>query len=232
MNVMLRLNEVVIGLNKHDNPFSLMRIKLKHNRLKAHAIALLILFTFPFSGSGMNAPEPSANKIIPDYNRHSLGFQFNPYLEKNASSELFKNYYLLMGAIRYSYQANPNTTLGAELPATHHQMGENRSYSTLGLGAFGRYWIWQMPWVRTGVEGNMFVTRRFYQWNSENQHSNSLYKKYWRQPYHFMYFVSPVVSLSKKESRWSFDLMYKFTHKQERNYWNKSVFSYRINYHF
>jgi hypothetical protein len=98
-------------------------------------------------------------------------------------------------------------------------------YRTVGLGSFGRYWFWQLTWIRTGIEGNIFVTRRFYRLDSWSQEYYSFVAEEWKQPYHFMYFVSPVVSLSKKDSRWSFDLMYKFTHKQEMNYWDKSVFS-------
>jgi hypothetical protein len=44
----------------------------------------------------------------------------------------------------------------------------------------------------------------------EYQQNNEYYQQLWKQRFHYTYFVSPVLSLSKNQSRWSFDLMYKF----------------------
>jgi hypothetical protein len=181
--------------------------------------------------AGMTYSQPlpeNENQVV--FKRHSIGFQLNPYPGRNAGSFPSFDSYVLRSTVRYDYLASPKVSLGAEISATHNQLGQDRYYSTLGLGTFSRYWFWQKPYIRAGAEGNVFITKRFYQLPDDRFYD--LYLEGFKQEYHFMYFISPVISLSKKESRWSFDLMYKFTHQIEMSYWDKSVFSYRINYHF
>jgi hypothetical protein len=138
---------------------------------------LIILILCVWAGMTYSQPLPeNENQVV--FKRHSLGFHLNPHKERLAGMPTFDRY-LIKSTLRYGYRANFNTTLGAELSATHRQMGGDRFYSTVGLGTFGRYWLWQKPWIRTGVEGNVFVTRRFYDLAGNGQ--NDMYYDYYKQ---------------------------------------------------
>ncbi|MFW5724933.1 MAG: hypothetical protein ACOCX0_00700 [Bacteroidota bacterium] len=166
--------------------------------------------------------------------KHTLGLQLNPWIGKNNPFRPDLNRFLVLGNLRYGYHILPDVVVGGELMSTYQQYSRDRYYYNIGLGAYGQYWFFQWPNIRLGVEAHVFANTRSYTLDKSNYtlYELDLFRSAWDQQYHIGYFVSPVVSLNKKQSRWSFDLMYKFTHKEIPGYWNKSVFSYRISYHF
>lgn len=211
----------------NPNPFFTMPLTSIYKHFVLLCICVISTITVVANNPDLRT-DLAANPV---QKRHSLGFQVNPCFGEFASFSPATNRYLLKSALRYTRHFSLNTTMGGELLAAHFQMGDNRYLQTLGTGAFGRYLFWQNSWLSTGIEANAFVVRSIFNDRPDTYPNHDLHMEY-DGKMHFGYFVSPVVSLKKKDSRWSFDLMYKFTTRQLPNYWDKRVFSYRINYHF
>lgn len=184
------------------------------------------------SGQGIES-SPETVSVV-QTKKHTLGLQLNPWIGKNNPFRPDLNRFLVLGNLRYGNHIHPAVVVGGELKSTYQQFSHDMYYYNIGLGAYGQYWFFQWPNIRLGMEANVFANTRSYTLgdSNENQDQIDLFHSAWEQQFHLGYFVSPVVSLNKKQSRWSFDLMYKFTHKEIPGYWNKAVFSYRISYHF
>ncbi len=178
----------------------------------------------------VNTYAGNEKKII-STTHHSLGLQLNPLNMESLSTDLSRFY--LKGALRYSYRFSPAVTGGAEMISTYDKWGED-NFHTIGTGIFARYWFFNHSWVRLGAEINGFGVRQNLHWESTPipGFDDDAIKQFYSDKYKFGYFVSPVISLNKPNSRWSIDLMYKLTHRQTPAYADKAIFSYRLNYHF
>lgn len=190
---------------------------------------LLLISTLIFLQTAKAISGDEQNKILSS--KHSLGLQVNPYFP-NADAINFDLYrFYLRGALRYGYKLNSSVTVGAEMISTYDEMGNDRNFFTIGTGIYGRYWFLNKNWVRLGAEINGFGVRQYY----HSERSITLFdpiSDFYNDKYKFGYFVSPVISLNKPSSRWSVDLMYKFSHLRTPAYYNKAIFSYRLSYHF
>jgi hypothetical protein len=190
---------------------------------------LILISTLIFLQTAKANTGDEQNKILSS--KHSLGLQVNPYFPNTDAINFDLNRFYLRGALRYGYKLNSSVTVGAEMISTYDKLAHDQNFFTIGTGIYGRYWFLNTNWVRLGAEINGFGVRQ----NFHSERSNTGFDHFfdfYRDKYKFGYFISPVISLNKPSSRWSVDLMYKFSHLRTPAYYDKAIFSYRLSYHF
>ena len=166
------------------------------------------------------AQDNSDNKL--KYYKHEFGIQFNPLLDKSFRS----GYRTYISSAIYLYHFNKYLALGPAISNSHLKPSTTFSSNTYNAGVISkltysnRTRFTPFAEVYTGVQ---FGKSRYFLNGSSDE---TIYKSQ-----KFNYYVAPGVKFMFKNSRFSFDLMYKLS--SMRLYNNKNaVFSWRFCYSF
>ena len=166
------------------------------------------------------AQDNSDNKL--KYYKHEFGIQFNPLLDKSFRS----GYRTYISSAIYLYHFNKYLALGPAISNSHLKPSTTFSSNTYNAGVISkltysnRTRFTPFAEVYTGVQ---FGKSRYFLNGSSDE---TIYKSQ-----KFNYYVAPGVKLMFKNSRFSFDLMYKLSSMRLYNYKN-AVFSWRFCYSF
>jgi hypothetical protein len=159
---------------------------------------------------------------------HSIGLQFNPYLD----ADLFNgNSIKYVYAMRYSFSIKDHITMGPELSGYNAKLlylEPNYTYSNFNIGGFFRYSFLPAYRVKPFFELSPYYTFSSYKNLPENTYNgvSSNGKDSFLSGY-----LAPGISLFNKSQKLSLDLFCKFSSKHFVNNEN-IVLSYRLNIRF
>lgn len=158
----------------------------------------------------------------------SIGIQLNPYLD----SHFFEGTFLKpVFAGRFTFHLNDHLSFGPEVSGYFvHWISDqgDMDISDLKFGAFARYSVFRTSRINPFIE-----LSPYYSFHHLKSATIVTYEGIGmdKSGTYFSGYFSPGVTLSSKNHKFSLDLMYKFSDKEFVNS-NKSVFSYRLNFHF
>lgn len=185
-------------------------------------VAIFVFLVFLSSASFSQNGNPPANS-----DRHFVGVQLNPYLGRYFFDNLFSwnlDRSLWVASLRYGQEAGflEGLILGGEVNF-HRTFGSNPGFSVLRLGPFARYSQQVFPWAAVFAEASPI----FSYLRSRHPFLGAELHEDWS----FFYYVAPGISLRRPDSRFSFDLYWKFSGEQiiDGRY---NVFSFNVNFHF
>lgn len=157
------------------------------------------------------------------FRRNQVGIQLNPYLDKN----LFNGLMHPMYGIRYGYKIKEPLLLGVESSgffSYFFRHSDHIPYYIIRPGIFARYSIPSGKRLQGFLEVSPYMSHFYAKHTSSFDNSDLTINK-------FGFYFAPGATLYTKNKRFSFDFYYKISNLNVINN-NKSVFSYKINYHF
>lgn len=162
-----------------------------------------------------------------DTKRQFLGIQGPIGLSENLFSRASIDFIF---AARYGYKINPKISFGPEISgvAASHLLDNNDDKSfRLMFGGFSRYTILPTKRINLFIEVSPYVMYIRYIPGSDLIFDNIPEKR----ELHFTGYLGPGITINTKNRTVSLDLMYKSSPDYFVNS-KKSVFSYRLNFHF
>jgi hypothetical protein len=151
----------------------------------------------------------------------SIGIQFNPYLNSYYFDGVSKKYIF---AFRYGFNIKDHLSFGPEVSG-YFRLHDNINFSDFHFGGFMRYTLLPTSRIRPFLEFSPYYSIFHYEMTTlEGVEHDMTY---------FSGYLSPGISLYTKNRKFSLDLMYKFMITDNPDViFNKSVFSYRLNFNF
>ena len=151
----------------------------------------------------------------------SIGIQFNPYLDSYFFDGTYTKWVF---ATRYGFNIKDHLSFGPEVSGYYSHHGSWK-YSDFNLGGFVRYTFLPTSRIKPFLE--------FSPYYSISHYEKTTLERFEHDITYFSGYLSPGISLCTKNRKFSLDLMYKFMITDRPDViFNKSVFSYRLNFNF
>ncbi|TVQ19599.1 MAG: hypothetical protein EA361_00620 [Bacteroidetes bacterium] len=180
---------------------------------------VVVICSLPLKAQEESKPEPS----------HQIGLQANPFFNELFFDELASGSFsrsLLVFSARYGQQlpVNKKFTVGGEFTWWQTTSRDDMGYLNLNLGPWARYSLYSFGGIHFFTESSVYAT--YY-----NNKVSIFGEMETIDGFDWGYYVAPGINFKSSESRWSLDLLWKFSTEPLIDN-RRNVFSFKINYHF
>lgn len=169
----------------------------------------------------LNTNAQHENKKNTKYYKHELGIQFNPLFKED-----FRWNPTYISSVIYIYHINEYLAFGPTISNAHVKPSTNYSRDTYNFGGISKFTYSNR--TRFTPFAELFTGAQFIK--SRALYTGDLNETVYRDK-RFNYYVAPGVKFMFRNTRFSFDLMYKFSTIKLYNNKN-AVFSWRFCYSF
>ncbi len=182
-------------------------------------LLVVVICSLPLRAQEESKPEPS----------HRIGIQANPFFNDHFFNELGGGSFvrtLLVFSVRYGQHlpVNNKVIVGGEFTWYQTSSRDNRGYLNLNAGPWARYMLYSFGGMHFFGETSAYAT--YY------DNTVSMFGEMETiDGFDWGYYVAPGINFKSTESRWSLDLLWKFSTEPLIDN-RRNVFSFKINYHF
>ncbi len=179
----------------------------------------LLICMLTLNAQETNKPEQS----------HQIGIQANPFFNELFFDELAAGSFsrsLLVFSARYGQQLPVNNKFIAGGEFTWWQTTSRDDMGYLNLGPWARYVLSSFGGTHFFAETSAYVSYYHITFRSFGEQESITI-----DGFEWGYYVAPGITFKSSESRWSLDLLWKFSTQPLIDN-RKNVFSFKINYHF